>query len=38
VLYADQGKMVEAEAEAEAMILRVLQGYKKVVRTDHPIT
>jgi hypothetical protein len=34
LLYADQGKM----AEAEAMYVRALQGYESAVGADHPIT
>jgi Tfp pilus assembly protein PilF len=34
LLYADQGKM----AEAEAMYLRALQGYENAVGADHPRT
>ena len=38
VLYANQDKMVEAEAEAEAMELRALQGYENAVGADYPRT
>ena len=34
ILYADQGKMVEAET----MYVRALQGYQGVIGTDRPRT
>ena len=34
LLYADQGKMTEAEA----MYVRALQGYENAVGADHPRT
>jgi hypothetical protein len=36
LLYAHQGKM--AEAEAEAMYVRALQGYEKALGADHSRT